>query len=134
MSADTVKTENYIKYLLWLFILHTTGVALSLIFLPTEYLTYFGFEDYQGNFFKVQAGVFHLVMGLGYLLTLHNYKQTPVLIFFCVLAKSMALVFLVFYYFLIESNWIVLASGFGDGAMGLILLILYGQFRRLDYH
>jgi hypothetical protein len=132
MNPGRSKSETYLEFVLWLFILHTTGVALGLILLPTEYLSLFGFENYQGNFFKVQAGVFHLVMGLAYLLALHYYRRIPALVFFSIIAKSMALVFLVIYYFFFENNWIILASGIADGALGLLLLILYSQFKRLS--
>ena len=62
------KYHYYLRIILWIFVLHTTGVATGLCLLPTEYLVYFGFEGYQGHFFQTQAGVFHLVMAVAYLL------------------------------------------------------------------
>lgn len=129
---ETDKIRYYTDILLWLFVLHTSGVAIGLMFLPSEYLNLFGLLDYQGRFFQVQAGVFHLVMGLAYVLTIYYRDSAPSLVFFCVIAKSIAVVFLVTYYFFVEQSCIILISAFGDGFLGLTLLVLYGQYMRRD--
>lgn len=122
------KHRFYLKFLLWIFVLHTTGVAAGLCLLPTAYLVYFGFEGYQGHFFQAQAGIFHLVMGVAYLLALFYGEKSPALIFFAVFAKSMAAVFLMIYYFFFEQYWIFLFSALGDGMLGLSLLLIYTHF------
>ena len=123
------KTEFYFNSILWIFVLHTTGVAIGLFVLPSEYLTYFGLEGYQGRFFQTQAGVFHLVLGLAYLLALFYWEKASVLIFFAVVAKSIAVVFLVVYYLFLEPAWIILFSAVGDGILGMLLLIVYTRLQ-----
>ena len=119
------KTKFYFDFLLWIFILHTCGVAISLFIFPSEYLTFLGLEGYRGRFFQTQAGLFHLVLGVAYLLALYQWQKAPPLIFFAVIAKSIAIVFLVLYYFFFEPAWIILFSAFGDGLLGIALLLLY---------
>ena len=121
------KTKFYFDSLLWIFVLHTTGVAIGLFVFPPEYLGIFGLDSYHGRFFQSQAGIFHLVFGVAYLLTLYQWEKAPALIFFVVVAKSIAIVFLVLYYFLFEPAWIILISAFGDGFLGITLLLLYTQ-------
>jgi len=119
------KYRFYLKFILWIFVLHTIGVSLGLCLLPTRYLTYFGFEGYQGHFFQTQAGIFHLIMAVAYLLALFYGENSPALIFFAVITKSIALVFLMIYYLFFEQNWIIFFSAFGDGIMGILLIIVY---------
>ena len=121
------KTKFYFDSLLWLFVLHTTAVAFGLFIIPPDYLNLFGLEGYQGRFFQTQAGIFHLVLGVAYLLTLYHGEKAPVLIFFSVVAKSIAVVFLAIYYLFFESAWIILLSAFQDGLLGMTLLLLYGR-------
>jgi hypothetical protein len=128
-----MKLPNYhvlYRYLLWLFVIHTTCVAIGLIVLPGNYLIYFGLVGYQGRFFQVQAGVFHLVMGVAYLLAIYHGEKQPGLVYFAVIAKSMAFVFLLFYSIFMERSWIIILSGIGDGVMGLILLIIYRRLKQ----
>lgn len=123
MKKSGIRT--YFNFLLWIFVFHTTGVAIGLFVLPSEYLTYFGLDGYQGRFFQTQAGIFHLVLGVAYLLALYQWEKAHALIFFAVVAKYIAVVFLVLYYFIFEPAWIILFSAFGDGFLGITLLLLY---------
>ena len=126
MKEETARAR--LNFLLWIFVLHTLGVAIGLLVLPSEYLIYFGFQNYHGRFFQMQAGVFHLVMAVAYLLALYQGENAPGLIYFAVLAKSIAVFFLAFYYLFVEQIWMILLSALGDGFFGMLLLILYNQF------
>lgn len=126
---DAEKYRYYLRGILWLFVIHTTAVAVGLFLLPTEYLVCFGLEGYQGRFFQTQAGVFHLIMGVAYLLPLFHGEKQYWLIYFAIIAKSVAVVFLLLYYLLMEPSWIVIFSAFGDGVLGWILYHLYKRFR-----
>ena len=128
-----MQTINYhflFKWLLRIFILHTTCVAIGLFVIPSDYLAYFDLEGYHGRFFQIQAGLFHLVMGVAYFLALRHGEKEPWLVFFAVIAKSMALVFLLLYYIFMERSWIIIFSAFGDGAMGLLLLFVFRRLRQ----
>ena len=66
MNQNLINMGSGLYKLLRIFLalvaLHSFCVGLGLIIMPFEYFTFFGYEGYQGLFFKVQGGVFHIVM------------------------------------------------------------------------
>ena len=120
---------KYLKVFLWLVALHSFCVGMGLILIPLAYYDMFGFGNYQGDFFKIQAGVFHLVMVTAYILGAYDPVKYRVLIIFAILAKFTATLFLLGYSLFIDMIWTVLVSGIADALMGLILL---GLYRKLD--
>ena len=119
---------NSIKLLrifLSLVALHTLCVGVGLIVIPLEYYDFFGFEGYQGFFFKIQAGVFHIVMCGAYIPAAIDPPGNRSLIRFSVFAKFTATLFLFSYAFLGEMIWMVWVSGIADCLMGFILVLFY---------
>ncbi len=114
--------------LLWIFVVHSTVVALLLIFLPPDSLRYFGYAGYQGSFFQIQGGVFHLVMAVAYLIAAVKTDKAGLIIIFIIIAKSIATVFLLLYFFLSEHIWVLLPSAAGDGAMAILLFLFYRRY------
>lgn len=115
---------SLLRIFLALVAFHSIGVGLGLILIPLDRFGFFGFEGYQGNFFKIQAGVFHLVMCLAYVPAAVNPLKNRLLIRFAILAKFTATLFLFAYAALVEMVWMVLVSGILDSLMGGILLWL----------
>jgi hypothetical protein len=105
--------------------IHSFSVGLGLIIIPLEYFGLFGFEGYTGNFFKIQGGVFHIVMCGAYLPVAINPLKRIVLLRFAIFAKFTATVFLLSYCLLAEPVWMVWLSGLFDFLMGLILFWFY---------
>jgi len=118
-----------LKVFLWLIALHSFCVGLGLMLIQLVHYDLFGFENYQGNFFKIQAGAFHLVMVIAYVMAARDPVKNKPMIVFSILAKFTATVFLLSYAFFGDMVWMVLVSGFADLLMGLILLVFY---RKLD--
>jgi hypothetical protein len=116
---------KYLKIFLWLVALHSFCVGIGLISIPIDYYDIFGFMDYRGGFFKVQAGVFHLVMVMAYILAACEPVKNRVMIVFSISAKFTATLFLLIYAIFGDMIWMVLVSGIADGLMGLILLGFY---------
>ncbi len=114
--------------LLWLFVIHSTTVAVLLIFLPQSSLDFFGYIGYQGRFFQVQGGIFHLVMAVAYLLAAIKTDKANLIIIFIIIAKTIAAIFLVTYFFMGEHIWVLLPSAIGDGAMAVLLYIFYKNY------
>jgi hypothetical protein len=102
--------------------IHSFCVGLGLIFIPLGLYEFFGFRGYGGNFFKIQAGVFHIVMCLAYSWAALDPVRNVILIRFAIVAKMMATVFLISYAVFIDMIWTVMASGVGDFLMGLVLV------------
>jgi hypothetical protein len=116
------RIDLLLKIFLLLVALHSFCVGLGLILIPLEYYSVFGYENYQGNFFKVQAGVFHFVMCGAYVPAALYKTGRRTLVGFSIFAKFSATVFLLSYAVFVDMIWMVLASGIFDFVLGLILL------------
>ncbi len=124
----TFNPTQRLTLLLQLVTLHSFAVGLGLIFLPVKYLELFGFYNYTESFFQAQGGIFHIVMCVAYYSASKNFQSSSGMIYFVIIAKSMALVFLLVYFLFVESIWMILLSAIGDGLMALIIFILYKQY------
>jgi len=117
-----LRSLKLLKIFLILVAIHSCCVGLGLMIIPLDYYDLFGFYDYSGNFFKIQAGVFHIVMSGAYVLAARDPVRNQVLILFSIFAKMIATVFLISYAVFIDMVWMVLASGIFDFLMGLVLI------------
>ena len=122
--------QRRLSILLWLVALHSLAVGIGLIAAPDSLLSFFGFPFGGERFFRAQAGVFHFVMVVVYLMAASRFVVSSDSTYLAITAKMMAMVFLVFYYLLVSQVWMILISGIGDGAMGLLILWGYRSFRR----
>ena len=100
-----------------------------LILIPLEYFDLFGFADYSGNFFKIQAGVFHIVMCVAYVWAAHDPVRNRLMILFAISAKMIATLFLLSYALFMDMVWMVVASGVFDFLMGVVLIWFYRGLR-----
>ena len=109
--------RHRLQILLLLITLHSVLVGLGLIILPPQWMHFFGYDGYDGRFFQMQGGVFHVVIGLVYLLAGLNPDRFRNFTIFAIFAKGSATFFLITYYFFLEPVWLVLISGLSDGLM-----------------
>ena len=123
-------SARLLKLIMFMIALHSFCVGLALIFFPPELMQHFGFNQFHERFFTAQGGVLHLVMSVSYVMAALKLEETTVLIFFSVIAKFMATVFLFTYYFMIQGVWSVLFSGVGDGMMGCVILWAYLKYSK----
>ena len=93
--------------------LHTFAIGVALLVLPEWSLRIGGWQTIPPLFFPRQAGIFHLVLGFGYLWELHRYRSIALLLF----AKSLAFVFLLVAALVWSAPWFVPFAGFADGLM-----------------
>jgi hypothetical protein len=122
------KPEVQLKLFLWLIALHSFAVGVGLILFPPAYLEIFGFYNYSYTFFQAQGGVFHIVMCVAYLMASKYMFKSPGLIYFSIIAKSIATVFLLIYFLFVEHSWMIIMSAIGDASMAIILYYLYKKF------
>ncbi len=111
--------------ILWLIGIHSFIIGLCLIFLPAVYMPLFGFELCEFVFFRAQGGIFHLIMSVIYVWAAIYIDKTNVLIKITLLAKTMALIFLLIYYIFVDPVITILLSGITDGLMAIVVLVLY---------
>jgi hypothetical protein len=80
-----------------------------------------GFGETRPLFFARQAGAFHFVVAIVYVVELFRYRGVLLL----VLTKSTAVVFLGLTVLLVPgSPWVVPLSAAGDAAMGIVVFLL----------
>ena len=120
-----MRVFKYLRIFLVLVALHSIAVGINLISFPPEWMTEFGFTTITNNFFKVQGGVFHIVMAIAYLLAAWKPVEYRILIVFSISAKGIATIFLFTYYLIYPTTVMILISGIVDFLMGLCLFILY---------
>ncbi|MBL7103734.1 MAG: hypothetical protein ISS18_05340 [Bacteroidales bacterium] len=121
-----------LRLLLWLIAIHSFVVGVMLIILSCDALAFFGFEVIE-KFFSTQGGVFHIVMTVAYILAAINIGKSDLLIYFSITAKFIATFFLFSYFFLESHIWMVLLSGFGDLLMGMMLLVIFVNYKKREH-
>ena len=127
-----MKLSGILSILLYLIALHSFIVGVVLLVIPFETLEYFGYQNYQGTFFKIQGGVFHLVMSLVYFLAARDLNKNRILVYLTIIFKFIATAFLFSYYLFIDRIWMVATSGGGDLIMGVLVLWLFLRLPKSD--
>ncbi len=107
---------------------HSFLMGLALIIQPPAFMEIVGFSRIGERFFPAQGGVFHVLMGIAYVLGAVDSEKYHNLILFAIIVKVGATVFLMVYCFAVEFKWIVLLSGIGDYIMGLAILITWRNY------
>jgi hypothetical protein len=119
-----------LSFVFWLIFLHSFFVGLALIFHPPGLMSIFGFHSIGEKFFPVQGGIFHIILGIFYLTVVLRVEGFRAVIYLSMITKSMAFVFLVYYYIFVDGIVIVLFSGITDGAMAVIIVLAYQSYNR----
>lgn len=110
------------RWLVALITLHTLGVGSMLLFAPAWSCTVFGGWTALGPlFFPRQSGIFHFILAFAYLHEYHRHRGVTIM----VVAKGLALLFLVSCAALDGVPWVVPFSGITDGMMGATILLVH---------
>ena len=116
-------TENHERLLIVLIALHTVIVGAMIFFLPQWTMRFAGWEAIEPPFFGHQAGVFHFVLALAYLLEYSRYRGVSILI----AAKTIAVIFLAGATIVDPLPWAVWTSGILDGLMAAVVWWVHRQ-------
>jgi hypothetical protein len=108
------------RTLVVLIALHSVVVGLFLAFATDWGARLGGFPSPVPLFFPRQGGAFHFVVAAVYLVERFHYRG----VFLLVLAKSIAVVFLVLATVLTDVPWLVPLSAVGDGLMAVAVVLL----------
>ncbi len=124
ISMETLKhPRSRLVFVLLLIAVHSFLVGIGLIARPAMLMRFFGFGPCLERFFPTQGGVFHVAMAIGYAMAAVNVDKFRCLIYFSIIVKTLATVYLFIYYSVLNSLWIILASGIGDGIMALAIFL-----------
>lgn len=122
--------SKILKIVLWLTALHSFLVGMLLIILPASIMVNFGFDLHYNNFFRVQGGVFHVVMSIFYSVAATDMRKHIIIIKLIIIIKFIAALFLILYFFVSNRIITVLLSGIGDLLIGVLILLLLFLFLR----
>lgn len=121
MNQKIFSKKNLLKIILWLVAVHSALVGIALIISPSEIFEFLGYQKCTERFFPTQGGVFHIIMAVGYSFAANRSDHSNDLIIFSIIVKLLATLFLITYFILVASNFIILFSAFGDLIMGILI-------------
>lgn len=121
MNEKIFSKKNFLKIILWLVAVHSAFVGIALIISPSEVFEILGYQKCTERFFPTQGGVFHIIMAVGYGFAANRSDYSNDLIVFSIIVKLLATLFLITYFILVMSNFIILFSALGDFIMGILI-------------
>ena len=116
----------------WLILMiagHSVMVGVFLLFFTRWGVAFGGWQDLHLTFFARQAGVFHLVVAIGYLLEYFRYREVT----FLLLTKIIAVLFLVSMMMVEPVPWALPLSALGDGLMVPLVYFVHGRAHRVRF-
>ena len=119
-------TRDHERILIILVALHSAIIGIVFIVAPNWLMRFGGWEGIDPVFFGRQAGAFHVVLAIAYLIEYFHYDGVRIL----VMAKTFAMVFLLACTALDNLPWAVPTSGVLDAVMALFVLWLHRSIRR----
>ena len=109
------------RWIIVLIALHSFAFGLVLLWAPSWAFQLAGWDDVEPLFFPRQGGVFHIVVGTGYLIEHFRYRGILLLL----TAKTVATVFLLGTAAIGDSAWVVPFSGVADALMGIVAYLVH---------
>ena len=100
MKIPDYNYRKILQWFLWLIAIHSIGFGIALVVLPIPVIEFFGFQ-LEEKFFAVQGGIFHIVVSLAYIMAAIDLDNSRKLIILACVAKFMATLFLLSYYFFV---------------------------------
>lgn len=119
-----MREERQLKLFVILVAAHSLAIGAGLVAAPDLATAFAGFGEVRPLFFARQAGAFHLVLAVGYLIELRHGSVSLL-----VTAKFVALAFLGWATLEGGAPWSVSLSAAADGAMGAGALWLHRRAR-----
>jgi hypothetical protein len=110
-------TEKHERLLVFLIALHSIMVGTMFLLAPQWTMRFAGWGGIEPVFFAYQAGIFHFVLAMAYLIEYTRYRGVSILI----TAKTIAVVFLTGATIIDPLPWAVWTSGILDGLMAAVV-------------
>jgi hypothetical protein len=117
MSESRYSLVSLERWLVLLIAAHSVMVGLMLVLAPAWSIRFAGWAGAEPLFFARQAGAFHLVVAIGYVI--EHLRSGGITLLVC--TKTIAFVFLIGAVLMGEEAWSVPFSGVADGAMGALV-------------
>jgi hypothetical protein len=120
-----LKSDKILSLFLWLVAIHSFLVGIGLIVLPSSAFEFLRFDPTFDRFFSTQGGVFHIAMAICYAMAGYDKIKYRQLIIFSIIVKFLAAIFLIIYFLIVSTQWLIIVSAVSDLLMGVIILHLY---------
>ena len=121
-------SRDHEQLLVRLIALHSIMVGCMFLFAPAWTMKFAGWQSISPVFFAYQAGIFHVVLAVAYLLEYQRYRGVSIL----VTAKVIAFIFLITATIIDPIPWAVWTSGIIDGLMALAVWWVHRQVTRSE--
>lgn len=113
MKLSNLKWARIEDWVILLIAAHSVTIGLFLLILTRWGVEFGGWLELEPTFFARQAGIFHIVVAIGYLLEYQRYRQVT----FLLVTKIIAVLFLVSMMMIEPVVWSLPPSALGDGLM-----------------
>lgn len=124
MKMD-LKYSSLLKYFLFLFSFQSMAVGLFLMFFPPDLMRLVGFPLIYENFFKVQSGLFHLILVIIFLLAAVDPIKNKIFVLLSIIVKFTTLSFLLSYYIFVSDYWILIIGSLNELVISGLLMFFY---------
>lgn len=85
-----IEKKYHLPFVLSLISIHSFLVGVGLILFQWELMEYIGFQFVHERFFKVQAGVFHILLSIWYILPVISYNNFKRLVIFSIIIENIS--------------------------------------------
>lgn len=121
---------NLLRLILFLVGIHSIMLGVAIFFFTTPFYQLFFSVDPDNVFFIKQAGIFLFLAGLFYLVPVWDLNRFKPIIYFVVISKIIAVLFLITHASLTPSPIMIYLAALGDGSMALIIMFFSWSSRR----
>ncbi|MEA1934054.1 MAG: hypothetical protein U9N60_06465 [Thermodesulfobacteriota bacterium] len=119
-----------LQFFLWCAAGQSLVVGFVLLSQPALITKLFGGGSFPGYFFWAQGGVFHIILAFLFHIAARDVDGQSLMVIFSIIVKVIATIFLLVYFFFVDSILLALLAGIGEGVLGVLILFSYIFYRK----
>ena len=119
-----------LQFFLWCAAGQSLMVGFVLLSQPALIIKLLGSGSFPGYFFWAQGGVFHIILSFLFHIAARNVDSQNLMVIFSIIVKVVATIFLLVYFFFVDSILLALLAGIGEGVLGVLILFSYIFYRK----
>ncbi len=119
-----------LQFFLWCAAGQSLVVGFVLLSQPALIMKLLGSGSFPGYFFWAQGGVFHIILSFLFHIAARDVDGQSLMVIFSIIVKAVATIFLLVYFFFVDSILLALLAGIGEGVLGVLILFSYIFYRK----
>ncbi|MEA2082664.1 MAG: hypothetical protein U9O82_00165 [Thermodesulfobacteriota bacterium] len=119
-----------LQFFLWCAAVQALVVGFVLLSQPAFVMKLLGGSSSLGYFFWAQGGVFHIILSFLFHIAARDVDGQSSMVIFSIIVKVVATIFLLVYFFFVDSILLALLAGIGEGVLGGLILCSYIFYRK----